>query len=124
MERKTINYFFIMVMLTLGFTSCYYDIAEDLYPTTTCVTDSMSYATNIVPIIKSNCIACHSTAANQGGVDIETYDKIKVYVENNSLLGSIKHQSGYSPMPKGGSKLSTCDISKIEAWITQGAKNN
>jgi hypothetical protein len=124
MERKTIKFLTAIVLMTFAFSSCYYDVAADLYPSVECVTDNMSYANDIVPILKDNCLVCHSTAANLGGIDLEAYDQVKIYVESQSLLGSIKHDSGYSAMPQGASKLSVCNIASVEAWISQGAKNN
>ncbi len=124
MEQKTIRFIIVILTLNMGLTSCYYDYAEDLYPTTPCVTTDMSYAKDIVPIIKDNCLVCHSTAANQGGVDIESYAQVKIYAESQSLLGSIKHSGGYKAMPQGAPKLSNCNIAKVEAWISQGIKNN
>jgi len=40
------------------------------------------------------------------------------------LMGTIKHESGWSPMPKNGNKLSDCKIQKIDRWILDGTPNN
>jgi hypothetical protein len=44
--------------------------------------------------------------------------------QNGKLYGAVNHSPGYSPMPKGGTKLSACNISKIKAWIDGGSLNN
>ncbi len=121
------KYLVIGFMLALGLSSssCYYDNAEDLYPElAVCVTDSMSYTEDILPILDFHCLSCHSTAANQGGVIMEGYAAVKSYVDNEAFLKSIQHQSGISPMPKNQDKLDDCTIKKVAAWIEQGALDN
>jgi len=39
----------------------------------------------------------------------------------NRIIGAINHDDGFSPMPKGGSKVSDCDIDKMTQWINDGA---
>lgn len=122
MELKTIKWLFIGLIFMNG---CYYDNEEELYPSAgPCVTDNLSFKTDIFPIINNNCVGCHNAAALQGGITMQTYEQIIPYVENGSLLGSIKHESGFSPMPKNVAKMSSCQISKIQQWITDGAPDN
>jgi mono/diheme cytochrome c family protein len=83
----------------------------------------MSYTSNVSPIMTDNCVSCHSGGAPAGNIPLETYSEVKVQADNGKLLGSIKHEAGYSPMPKNQSQLSECDVNKIEAWINQGTKN-
>jgi hypothetical protein len=121
MERRIISF---LVLGMVFFSSCYYDVAEILYPAGTCSTANMSYVTDINPILQQNCYSCHSAAANNGNVTLEGYNHLIPYVNNGHLLGAIKHQSGFSAMPQNSSSLSNCDIAKIEQWITDGAQNN
>jgi mono/diheme cytochrome c family protein len=89
-------------------------------------TTPVTYAAVISPIFDTNCRACHGATVYQtlgGGNDYSTYQGIK----NQSaslILGCIQHQAGYDPMPKGGEKISVCDIAKIKAWIDAGQPNN
>lgn len=122
MERQIIKYGFAVLAMVL--TSCYYDVAEVLYPPTNCVTDNMSYATDISPILQTNCYVCHSEAANNGNVTLEGYANVIHYVNSGQLMGAIKHQAGFSAMPQNSTPLSSCEITKIEQWIVQGAQNN
>ena len=123
MGRQTIK-------LLLGFslflvTSCYYDVEEELYPSNGCDSEDMSYTSDIIPILENyNCISCHTTAFASGGVVLDNFDDLKVHVDNESLLGSIKYADGYTGMPFGADPMSECDIEKIESWIYDGAKNN
>ena len=97
-----IKYLFFSFLATAFATGCYYDVEETLYPSTgPCITADLSYKTDIVPILDNSCMVCHSNAANLGNVSLEGYDNLKVYVTNGKLLGSIKHESGYSAMPAG-----------------------
>ncbi|MBK8724346.1 MAG: hypothetical protein IPL95_19495 [Saprospiraceae bacterium] len=92
--------------------------------TNPCFTTDMSFSKNIVAIYKSStCLTsgCHSS---NDLVPLETYSVTKFLVDQKKLLWAIKREAGFSPMPKVGDKLSDCDISKIEAWINQGAKDN
>ncbi len=108
--------------------SCYYDKEEILYPVTedTCNASDSDFAT-IKNTISENCLSCHSntSASTLGGsIKLEDYADIKSYADNGKLLGSIKHESGYSAMPKNGAKLNDCKISQIENWINSGTPNN
>ena len=117
--------FFAATLLSLLFLAgCYYDVEEELYPTTGCSTTDMSYTNDILPIIDTNCYGCHDAANNFAGVNVEGYDQLKIYVDNNELLGVIRHESGFSPMPQNAPKMVDCDIEKIESWINAGAPNN
>lgn len=104
--------------------SCYYDIEEELYPTIECSTEDMQYARDILPILEGKCLSCHSAAANFGNVTLEEHDRLIPFVENGKLLGVIRHESGFSAMPRDAPKLLDCEIEKIEAWVADGALDN
>jgi len=123
MERQ-ITKLFIAGMFMFIFSSCYYDVAERLYPTSTCETGNMSYVTDISPILQNKCYVCHSAAVNSGNITLDGYGELMLYVNNGRLLGALKHQGGYSPMPQNAPQLGNCDLAKIEQWITDGAQNN
>jgi hypothetical protein len=91
---------------------------------TTCDTVNMKYTANVLPIIQSNCYGCHAGGAAAGGVSLDGYTALKAQADNGRLIGTITHASGFSAMPKGGAKLSDCDINKIQNWIARGALNN
>jgi hypothetical protein len=114
----------IFSFLTLLVASCYYDNEEELYGTTECSTENVTYSGNVLKIIDDNCYRCHDAANNFGGITLEGYDNLKAYADSGALLGVIKRESGYSPMPKNEPPLVTCDIEKIEVWIANGALNN
>jgi hypothetical protein len=114
-----------MSILALTFQGCYYDVEEELYPNAGfCDTSAVTYSLTVKPILDANCIVCHSTASNQGNVILDSHTEAKQYAESGQLLGAIKHEPGFSPMPQGGNKLNACNISKIEIWVNAGTPNN
>src|SRR5687767_2359941 len=121
MERRIIN---MILLCFLALTGCYYDVEENLYPATDCVTTNLSFQTNIEPIFQRNCYSCHSAAANTANVTLQGHTELMKHVTSGRLLGAIKHQPGFTPMPQGAQKMQDCDIAKIEQWITDGAPNN
>lgn len=112
-----------MALITV-LSACYYDVEEEIYPTIECDNSNVSYSEVILGIISNNCYECHNAAANFGNVTLEGYAALKTYVDSGQLLGVIRHESGYSPMPKNRSQLVACEIEKIENWIADGAPNN
>tara|TARA_Y100001949_G_C15950846_1_gene314646 strand:+ start:55 stop:441 length:387 start_codon:yes stop_codon:yes gene_type:complete len=109
--------------------SCSWNNEEDLYGSTgqICDVSSVTLSGSVAPLLDYNCNGCHSTeyASSSGGnIVLDQYSLLKKYVDNGSLLGSIKHQSGYDAMPKSAAKLSACDILTIHTWIENGAENN
>jgi hypothetical protein len=134
--KKRYLIIFLFFMLSIAFSqfisSCYYDNEEELYPTkgnpTTCDTSSYTFSGFASPLILNSCgtSGCHSSSSQSAGVNLSSYTAIKNYITTSKtiFLGTIKHQSGFSQMPKGGSKLSNCNIQKLELWINKGMPNN
>lgn len=121
--KYSIIFIFALALLS----SCYYDKAQEIYPASVaCDTTDVKYSTHVVPILNQNCAlgGCHNTASKAAGVAYDTHAETLITVNNNKLMNTIKHVSGFSQMPKGGSKLSDCDINKIQIWINKGALNN
>ena len=71
---------------------------------------TVSYTTDIAPIIEANCSFCHSAASASSGILLDNYDALKFYADNGYLYGTISHAAGFRPMPDGGAKLSDCTI--------------
>ena len=114
----------ILVFTAVLFTACEKNVDEDLNPEDMCITEDMSYANDIVPILRNNCYGCHNSDARQGGVVLDSYTTLKAVVDKNRLLGAIRRQEGFSPMPRNAPKLPDCDINQIAAWKADGAPNN
>jgi hypothetical protein len=117
------------ILLIISISACYYDSKEYLFPdlNTSCNMDSVTYSGTIQPVLDQYCYRCHSNAdASLAGnnIKLEDYSDVVIRVNDQSLYGSIAHQSGYSPMPKNGGKLDNCFINQLSAWIDQGAPGN
>jgi mono/diheme cytochrome c family protein len=78
----------------------------------------------IEPIIAQNCYTCHGILEPSSGIPLEGYANLKAKVDDERLIGAIRHQSGYSYMPKDAPALSECNILKIEKWVAEGAQDN
>lgn len=89
-----------------------------------CELENLSFDGDIEPILDRYCYECHDNVNQLGGITLEGYQNVLPYIENGELLGSIRHEVGYSPMPDNAPKLETCRIEAIEIWIMEGAKNN
>lgn len=124
LNSRTFYLKYMVLVIFIGFQSCYYDVEEELYPNTECVTTNVSYAQDVVPILTSSCYSCHSAAANLGNVTLEGHANTVKYANNGSLVGSIQHLSGFESMPQGASKLDACKIAKIDAWVKAGSLDN
>ena len=123
---KTISLLGITALFSCIFISCYSDKEELLYPYgNTCDSiTSITYSKTVVPILQQFCYSCHGGSAPSGGIAMGTYATDKVIGGNGKLYGSINHSSGYSPMPQGMPKLTTCQITAIKKWIDGGMANN
>jgi hypothetical protein len=84
-----------------------------------CNTKGLTYNKDIKTLI-SGCASasCHASGSNVGS--LSNYTDTKAFVAFGRILGAVKHSTGFSPMPKGGTKWSDCNISKLEAWINAG----
>ena len=120
--KKLMNPMILVTLLTLLFTGCYYDVAEELYPdnNAVCDTTGVTYTKTIQPILNEYCNSCHTGSAPSGSVDFSTYDFVKAYALDGSLYGSMSHDPNWSEMPQGGNKVDDCTLLKIKVWIDNG----
>jgi mono/diheme cytochrome c family protein len=106
------------------FQSCYYDKEEILYPDTTCDTSAVKYSTSILPVLSSNCISCHGGSTPSASISLDNYAGVKQQADNGRLWGAVSHNINYSPMPKNGNQLNSCNLAKLRIWLAAGAPNN
>ncbi len=88
-----------------------------------CVPTAASYQTNILPLLKTNCIGCHG-AGNTTGINLSSFAGVRNASLSGKLNGTITHTAGFSPMPKNSAKLPACNIAQIQKWISNGANND
>ena len=89
-----------------------------------CDSTKFGYANAVAVIIDKNCKGCHNAVTASGGVMLDNYNSVQTVALDGRLKGVINHTTGYWPMPRGGNKLSDCNIWQIEKWIAEGAPNN
>lgn len=128
LKRKSFRLLIPLFALLTGsaiLSSCYYDNEEYLYPTigqSKCDTLSVTYNANIAPILASICNGCHNSLTPGGNIITDNHPDLVTNI--NKIWLSINHFPGAEAMPKGGGKLSDCDIAKIKRWRTLGMPNN
>lgn len=118
MIRTTLAIFII----TVGFSSCYYDVESELYPGEFCnVPEEVSYSESIQPIISNSCATtgCHIQGGVAPGI-LDNYDQVKDVVDAGSFGQRVLVDKDMPP----SAPLGSCDLLIIEKWIAQGAPNN
>ena len=105
---------------TLLFTAC--DDEEMMDPADTCETEDLTYTNFAASLINGSCavVGCHGEGTNLT-FEMHNYETAKIAVDFGRIVGAINHESGFSPMPRGGTKLNDCNIDKLTAWINDGA---
>lgn len=115
-------------IITLALFSCGSEKTEETTTELNCeLAETISYKTDVLPILKENCYECHSEEqyGRQGdGHKLEGYEGIKKHVDKKLVMPSITHANGFVNMPYRKAKLDTCKIAVIGKWIAQGALNN
>lgn len=120
----------LLIVLVLAISSCYYDNAEDLYPTLTNVTCNtgaqISFSTEVLPLMNLECntASCHNSIDRAAQIVLDTYTDLLISASDGSLIGSMRHSAGFIPMPDAAPKLDACSIELVAEWINQGALNN
>ena len=85
----------------------------------TCDDAAVTYNGQIKTIF-SGCTAsgCHNSGSVSGS--LANYTDSKSFPLMSRMLGALRGTAGFSAMPQEGTKLSDCDISKVEKWINSG----
>lgn len=101
--------------------SCSYSHGDPA-PTCDVPHETITYAGVISPIFDAHCRECHASSValvKGGGNDFGSYAAISTYPQFN-LVGCIRRDPGFDPMPQGRDKLSDCDVQRIETWYALG----
>ncbi len=123
MKKTSLIALSTLILVALSLTSCYYDSEEELYPgSLTCNTSNVTYSNSIAPVFANNCNSCHGSSDPSDKIVTDNYASAKANITR--IRGAINRQAGFTPMPKNAGQLSTCDLTKIDIWISQGMPNN
>lgn len=87
---------------------------------TDCSTVSVTYKTNMQPLVSSKCATtgCHNASSKNG--DLTTYSGLFAKYQSGDLKREVVTNK---TMPQNGS-LSTAELQQFECWINAGAPNN
>ncbi len=127
---KNRQHLFLVIIMPLFFTGCYYDNFKEIHPekalspVSTCDTAGIiSYSLQIVPILNSSCTQnCHSPSSS--GHDMTNYGAVSYDAFSGKLYSSVTQDGNAQNMPQGGSKIADCDIVKIKKWVDAGSPQN
>jgi hypothetical protein len=126
MKSKKIFWIVVPLLAIILLPACIWDNLEELYPdNANCDTTSVSFSTDIIPILSNNCFSCHSNLnapSFGGGLSFE--DHQDVAGNSDRIIGAINHNEGFLAMPRDGDKLNPCSINLVEAWVNSGAPDN
>jgi mono/diheme cytochrome c family protein len=93
----------------------------------------VDFTTQVQPILRRNCIACHGPAVQQGGLRLDDaaaalkggYSGAAILpgmASESPLVKRIHGDKGLPAMPPGPKRLTENERAVIEAWIQAGAK--
>lgn len=118
MVLKSYTFHFAFTLYLSLISSCAKDKVSFVAPPN--CPDTISFNTQVLPMIQSNCTGCHNIG-NGTGYTLTNHSNISSSAD--AILGSM-HGTGYQLMPQGGPALPDSLIQKVECWIYQGKKNN
>ncbi len=134
---RTISSFTVLLIFisVLFYSGCKDTITGDQIDSRTIPATNVSYAKDIQPVLNLKCASsgCHDDITRASGYSLTTwgYTVMPPYVflnipGNSLLVQAIDPQYAVtSPMPPlGYAQLTQAQITGIETWIKEGAKNN
>ena len=110
--------------------ACTYDKGQDPATAPPCGQNA-TYAADVLPILQAQCLRCHSQANYLnlgGGQNLGDFAFLQAYARSGVLLRAVQWDANTPEavrMPRPtGTRLSACDVARIEAWAAAGANNN
>ncbi len=124
-KKAPVLFLALMGASLLMLSSCYKDNEEDLYKNYysqgQCDTVSVSFSSDIMPIIKGNCAisGCHVQGGTGPGI-FGNYNGVMDKVKNGTFEKRVLIDKNMPP----AAPLSDCQQSLIRAWLNAGSPNN
>jgi hypothetical protein len=85
-----------------------------------CDTLNVTYTAIIQPILQLYCIGCHSGSNPQYSINLSTYQAVVGVANSGRLMGALRWETGFFPMPKNGNQLASCQINQFQKWMDAG----
>ena len=83
---------------------------------------------DILPILKANCLVCHSGSGAQGGLDVSNLSSLlkggksgKSIQPGSSEKSLVLEKVASGAMPPGEKKLSKAEVELLRQWVDHGA---
>lgn len=112
-------------LVLLFFTQCAYDNSMDSYGNSAaCDTAAVTFSQDIKGLIGQNCEGCHNGMSANGGLVLSGHQNTAAAALNGSLIDRMTRSAGDPLLMPPSGALNECDISKLQAWIGQGAPDN
>jgi WD40 repeat protein/mono/diheme cytochrome c family protein len=92
--------------------------------------DRVSFARDVWPVVKANCVSCHRPAKLKGGLDLTSLTAMTTGGENGPAIRAgapvdsllIDAISGDEPeMPPEGGALTVAEVALVSRWVAEGA---
>lgn len=115
---------FILVIGSLILFSCTKDqVNIEYFHPTNCI-DTISYTTQVEPILNQTCATsnCHDAISSAAGYNLTNHSNVSTNA--NIILSVIRHQIVGQEMPIGAPKLPDSVAQHIDCWILQGKLDN
>lgn len=114
------NIKFIPILLIVFGCVALYSCSDDEPDTPTPTPTKVTYTANAAAILNASCATsgCHTSGAPVGS--LQGYADAKNFAGFGRMMGAVNHQTGFSPMPKNGTKLSDEKIATLQSWIDDG----
>lgn len=110
----------LLIVPFFVFNSCTKKKVEEPFVDPNC-SDTISFVTQIAPMIQANCVSCHGTG-NSTGYTFTNHTNISSNATD--MLNAMKGQGGFQLMPQGGPALNDSLIQQFSCWVSQGKLNN
>ncbi|MEQ1876555.1 MAG: c-type cytochrome domain-containing protein [Bdellovibrionia bacterium] len=111
--------FFLISLISLFLTGCFTLKSEDKKDAES---TGLSYDDVFQTILSPRCVGCHSSGSASGGVALDSYNSVVMYVvAGNPEFSLLYEVVSTNRMPKTGSPLSAEDVAMIRNWILLGA---
>ena len=90
----------------------------------------VSFASEVWPVLRANCVGCHRPGKLKGGLDLTSMDGLARGGDQGAVVKAgapkdsplIQSVAGDEPdMPKEGEKLTPADVALLTKWVAQGA---
>jgi hypothetical protein len=103
--------------------SCTNTSPDDLVDDTP-ITTTVKYATNIFPIVESQCLSCHNDNFSSGNNSYSTYAQFRDATENGNVIDRITRSVGDPLLMPQDNQLPQNSINLILQWQADGYLEN